>query len=213
MAALLTKGGAEVIAIDNNKELVESVRDDVTLAVCLDCTDEEALRAQAIDKVSVAIVGIGSDLETSSLTTVILKQMGVPHVIARATTSIHAQILSRIGADGIVNPEQESAERWRDKLLAPTIMERIAVAEGYSLVQVAAPKNFHDKTLAELNVNKKYSVLVVAIRRTVKQADSQGRETSRESVIAGLGPGDVILPGDVLTLIGSDEAIAKFPTA
>jgi trk system potassium uptake protein TrkA len=207
LATLLAEGGAEVIAIDRDREVVESVRDRVTLAVCLDSTDEEALKAQSIDRVAVAVVGIGTDLQSSALTTVILKQLGVPRVIARATSPIHAQILSRIGADGIVNPEHESAERWRDKLLAPTIIERIPVAEGYSLVQVAAPKGFHNKTLADLNVHKKHNVLVVAIRRVARED-----ELPRETVIPGPGPDDKVLPGDVLTIIGSKEAVDRFPT-
>ncbi len=212
LATLLSASGAEVIAVDSDRELVESARDKVTVAVCLDCTDEQALRAQGIDKVDVAVVGIGSDLESSSLTTVILKQLGVPRVIARAQTSIHGQILSRIGADGIVNPEHESAERWRDKLLAPTILERIPLAEGYSLVQVAAPKQFHNKTLEELHVHREYDVLVVAIRRTETKAGGDSGQAGRESIIPGPGPKDVILPGDVLTLIGSDPAVAGFPS-
>jgi len=213
LAVLLAEGGAEVIAIDSNRELVESVRDSVARAVCLDCTDEEALRAQGIDKVETAIVGIGTNLEASSLTTVILKQIGVRRVIARATTKIHADILSRIGADEIVNPEQESAERWGNKLLAPAVIERVAVAEGYSLVQVAAPSSFQNKTLSDLNVHKKHGVLVVALRRTVEKTDARGNKMSVESVVAGPGPDDEILPGDVLTIIGSDAAIEKFPTS
>ncbi len=211
LATLLAEAGAEVIAVDNNRELVESVRDEVTLAVCLDCTDEEALRAQGVDKVDVAVVGMGSNLEISALTTVILKQIGVPRVITRATTGIRAQILSRIGADGVVNPEQESAERWRDKLMAPAMLERIVLGEEHSLVQVEAPKSFHNKTLAELDVHNKYSVLVVAIRRSVKRTDARGNEVVREQVLSGPGPHDTVMPGDVLTIIGRDEAIEKFP--
>ncbi|MFW6133588.1 MAG: potassium channel family protein [Planctomycetota bacterium] len=211
LATLLSEAGAEVIAVDNDRELVESVRDEVTLAVCLDCTDAEALKAQGVDKVDVAVVGIGSNLEISALTTVILKQIGVPRVITRATTAVRAQILSRIGADGIVNPEHESAERWRDKLLAPAMLERIVLGEEHSLVQVQAPRSFHGKTLGELGVHNKYDVLVVAIRQTVERTDPRGKKVSQEQVIAGPGPDDKVLPGDVLTLIGRDEAIEKFP--
>ncbi|MBS3733508.1 MAG: TrkA family potassium uptake protein [Phycisphaerae bacterium] len=212
LATLLSQAGAEVIAVDNDRGLVESVRDDVTLAVCLDCTDAEALKAQGIDKVDVAVVGMGANLEASALTTVILKQIGVSRIIARATTSIRAQILSRIGADGIVNPEHESAERWRDKLLAPAMLERIVLGEEHSLVQVEAPRSFHGKTLGELDVHNAYDVLVVAIRRTVERTDARGKTVSKEQVIAGPGPNDTVQPGDVLTIIGRDEAIAKFPT-
>ncbi len=139
LARLLTEGGAEVIAVDRRKELIEEVRDDVTRPVCLDATDEEALRSQGIDEVDVAIVGIGGNFEAAVLTTVLLKQLGVSRVISRAASSIRARILSRVGADEIVNPEQESADRWRNRLVATNIVERIELAEDFSLVQMAAP--------------------------------------------------------------------------
>jgi trk system potassium uptake protein TrkA len=211
LARLLAEADAEVIAIDGKPDLVENLRDDVSLAVCLDSTDEAALRAQGIDKVDVAIVGIGTAFEAAALTTVILKQFGVPQIIARATTSTRGQILSRIGADHIVNPERESAERWRDRLLAPAIMERSVLAEGYSMVQANAPASFHGKSLAELAVGNRYKVLIVAIRRTVTETDSEGNEHERSFVLTAPGPDTVIEPGDILVVIGSDEAIESLP--
>lgn len=211
LARLLAEADAEVIAIDGKPDLVENLRDDVSLAVCLDSTDEAALRAQGIDKVDVAIVGIGTAFEAAALTTVILKQFGVPQIIARATTSTRGQILSRIGADHIVNPERESAERWRDRLLAPAIMERSVLAEGYSMVQANAPASFHGKSLAELAVGNRYKVLIVAIRRTVTETDSEGNEHERSFVLTAPGPDTIIEPGDILVVIGSDEAIESLP--
>lgn len=213
LARALADAGAEVIAIDRNRELVEAVKDRVTLAVCLDSTDEQALRAQGIGQVDVAIVGIGTAFEDSVLSTVILKQIGVRRVLSRATSSVRAQILSRVGADDIVNPERESAERWCSRLLAPAVLERTVLAEGYSLVQVEAPKGFHGKTLGELEVGSRYRVLVVAIRRTVEEPPAEGAAGSqRQTVITAPGPDSVVHPGDVLVLIGSDEAIEGFPT-
>ena len=201
LATLLTESGAEVIAIDMRMDRIEAIRDRVTTAVCLDSTNEQALRAQGVDKVDVAVVGVGTDFEASLLTTVILKQLGVPRVISRATNSIRAKILSRIDADDIVNPERESAERWGERLLEPRIRDRIALAKGHSLVQVSAPSNFHNKTLAQLDIGKKHKVLVVAIRR----ADLN------ETIISPPRPETPIEPGDVLTLIGADTAIEAFP--
>lgn len=213
LATLLVDAGAEVIAIDKRRDLVEALRDRVTLAVCLDSTDEDALLSQGIDKVDVAIVGIGTAFEASALTTVILKQIGVPRVIARATTSVRAQILSRIGADDIVNPEQESAERWRNRLMAPAIMERIELAEGFSLVQVAAPEKFAGKTLMDLNIRNKYNVNVVAIRRTAAENDEEGIKRTRQFVLSVPMADTTIESGDVLLIIGDNEAIRNFPAA
>jgi len=212
LATTLADAGAEVIAIDRNADIIQQVKDRVTLAVSLDATDEEALRAQGIDKVDVAVVGIGTSFEESVLCTVILKQIGVPRVISRATTSTRAQILSRVGADDIVNPERESADRWRSRLLAPAVLERSVLAEGYSLVQVGAPVSFHDKTLADLAVGTRFKVLVVAIRRTVEETGPDNTPVPRQTVISAPGPASIVHPGDVLVLIGSDEAIENFPT-
>ena len=211
LAMLLAEAGAEVIAVDRDRATVESARDRVTLAVCMDSTDEDALRAQGINNVDVAVVGIGSAFEDAALTTVILKQIGVKRVITRAATEIRAQILSRIGADEIVNPESESADRWNGRLIAPNIMERIELAEGYSLAQVKAPASFHDKTLEQLALRRKYQVNVVAIRRTIEETDEQGLKTRRQLVISVPMANTVVEPDDVLLLTGSDEAINNFP--
>jgi trk system potassium uptake protein TrkA len=210
LATSLADAGAEVIAVDRNRELVEDLKDRVTLAVCLDSTDEEALRSQGIDKVDVAVVGIGAAFEESVLTTVILKQIGVPRVISRATTVVRAQILSRVGADDIVNPEQESADRWADRLLAPSVLERTVLADGYSLAQVESPPSFHGRSLTDLAVGTRFKVLVVAIRR--RSEDAGGGAPAREIVLSAPGPNSVVQPGDVLVVIGNDDAIRSFPT-
>lgn len=211
LATLLADSGAEVIAIDRRRELVEAIRDSVTVAVCLDSTDEEALRAQGVDRVGVAVVGVGGNFEAAALTTVILKQMGVPHVITRGTTTIRGQILSRIGADDVVNPERESAERWCSRLLAPTIMERIELAEGYSLAQLPAPKAFFNKTLADLQVRKKYRVNVVAVHRSQEAPGAAEGKPEGHAVISVPMADTAIREGDVLLVIGNDDAIRALP--
>ncbi len=212
LAIELADAGAEVIAVDRDREIVEQIRDRVTLAVCLDATDEQALLAQGIDKVDAAIVGIGTNFEESVLTTAILKQIGVPRVISRAGTTIRGQILARVGADDVVNPERESAERWRNRLLAPAVLERSVLAEGYSLVQVEAPPSFHERTLGDLAIGSRYKVLVVAIRRAIDEPDADGKARPRQTLISAPGPDSMIQPSDVLVLIGADAAIEAFPT-
>lgn len=207
LAVLLAEAGAEVIAVDRQKELVDEIRDTVTLAVCLDSTDEDALRSQGIHKVDVAIVGIGSSFEANLLTTVVLKQLGVPRVISRATTDRRGKILSRIGADSVANPELESAERWRSRLMAPQIMERIELEEGYSLTRLAAPEAFFNKTLAELDVRKKHRITVAAIHRSSRDKNGADTTRPRSRLIKVPMPESKILPGDVLLVIGSDSAV------
>ena len=208
LAALLFEAGAEVIAVDRDRDVVDEVRDLVTTAVALDSTDEQALIAQGIQKVDVAVVGIGSSFEANLLTTVLLKQLEVPRVISRATSDQRAKILTSVGADSVANPELESAARWRSRLMAPQIMERIELEEGYSLTRLAAPEVFFGKTLLELDVRKKHLITVAAIHR----ATSDGKEGADEPrplarLIKVPMPETKIRPGDILLVIGSDAAV------
>ena len=212
LATLLADAGAEVIAVDSRRDLVDDARDRVALAVCLDATDAEALKSQGIDKVDVAVVGVGKSFEDNVLTTVTLKEIGVPHVISRATSRVRAEILTRVGADDVVNPEKEAAERWTNRLMAPSIMDRIELAEGASLVQLAAPESFFNKTLEQLDLRKTHKVNVVAIRRTVKHTDDDGQTAERQLVISVPAGDTAVKEGDVLILIGADEAIQALPT-
>ena len=125
LAELLSAAGQEVVAIDRNKAVVNEIAPLVTRAVCMDASNEEALRAQGIADVDVAIIGIGENFEAAVLATDLLKQLRVPQVLARSTTVTRAKILKRVGADRIVSPERETADRWRDRLLTPNMIEQI----------------------------------------------------------------------------------------
>lgn len=203
LAELLAQAGAEVIAVDRDTRPVEDIRDAVTLAVTLDSTDERALVSQGIDHVDVAVVGMGTDFEANLLTTVILKQLGVPRVISRAVTSNRGEILRRVGADALVYPEEESAHRWCHRLLGPRVMEQIPLAEGHSLAQIPVPAEWVNRSLADLGVRGKHNVNVVAIRRNVQEA--------APTVLEMPLPHTKLQAGDVLVLIGADADIAGLP--
>jgi len=206
LAKQLAAAGAEVIAADTDPGLIDKIRDDVALAVCLDATDEDALRAQGLDKVDVAVVGIGTAFESAALATSTLKGIGVPRVISRATTRTRAEILSRIGADDIANPEAESADRWCQRLVMPQVMEKIDLGGGHSLVQVRAPDAWTGKTLEQLDVRRKSKINVVAIRRLLPSADRGGGY-----VISTPLPDSRIELGDLLLIVGPTDAIESLP--
>ncbi len=200
LASNLSSAGQEVIGIDKDPTLVQEMRDRVTLAVALDATDEQALRAQGVDNVDVAVVSVGRDFQATALATVVLKQMGVPRVISRASTPVAAQILARIGADEVVMPEDESADRWTHKLVSPQFLKQIELDAGHSLVEMKTPKAWVGQTLAGLKLRAESGLHVVAIRGP-----------------SGDGAGPVRMPGpleplkaqDTLMLMGKDEDLAK----
>jgi trk system potassium uptake protein TrkA len=210
LAVSLTRGEAEVIAIDQNRDIVEEIRDEVTHAVRLDSTDEDALRSQGVDKVDVAIVGIGQSgrgFESSVLTVVNLKAMGVPRVYARAETIVQGQVLEKVGATEVIFPEIESAQRWAGKLITPQILDKIDLSPGYSLARIMAPDSFHERTVLDLQLRQKYGVNLVSIKR----GDNVEDRRQKEEVINVPLPDTIIYSGDTLMITGSDESLATLP--
>jgi trk system potassium uptake protein len=208
LAVSLAASGAEVIAIDRDKEVVEQIRDQVGQAVRLDSTDERALKSQSIDKVDVAVVGFGTGsttFETAILTVASLKAIGVKHVFARAQTQLAGQVFTKVGADEIIYPEIESAQRWAYKLIAPQVSDKIDFAPGYSLARINAPPSFDMKTVVDLQLRYKYNVNLISVKRIPRGV------RTKEEIISVPMPNTVIYAGDILMVAGSDADLAKFP--
>ena len=211
LAIALAMSGAEVIAIDKNREEIELITDQVSHAVRLDSTDEEALKAQGVDKVDVAIIGIGQGgggFESAILTVVNLRQMGIKQIYARSENLIAGQVFSKVGATEVIYPEIESAERWAYKLIAPQIGEKIDFAEGYSLARIKAPASFNGKTVMDLQLRQKYNVNLVLIKRG---ENSKQTKAEKGKIINVPMPSTVIYQGDILMVAGSDVDLAKLP--
>lgn len=211
LARALTSAGAEVIAVDRDAALVERIRDQVTLAVRLDSTDADALKAQGVHEVDVAVVGIGEDFESAALTVATLKELRVKRIIARAEREIQAEILRRVGADDVALPEAESALRWAHRLSLPNLTQYIELGEGHSIIYITAPRGFHHKTLKELALRNKYGVNLIALRRTMAlQAEPDAPTTTTATVVVP-DADTTILPSDVLVLVGSNESLSHLP--
>ena len=212
LAKNLAASGAEVIAVDRDRMIVEELRDQVTLAIALDATDEQALRVQGVDQVDTAIVGIGHNFEANALTTALLKSIRVRRVIARAGNAMQARILTRIGADAVVSPEDESADRWSHRLLSPFMIDHIELGEGYALVQMAPPTAWRGKTLAELNLRKHYNITVVAIKRLVESSSPTGVDTTNSRVVDVPMPTSRLTADDTLIIAGFDADLSTLPS-
>ena len=215
LAIALAMSGAEVIAIDKNRDQIELIRDQVSHAVRLDSTDEEALKAQGIDKVDVAIVGIGQGtgrgFESAILTVVNLKQMGVDQIYARSEGLIAGEVFSKVGATEVIYPEIESAQRWAYKLIAPQIGEKIDFAPGYSLARIKSPASFDGKTVMDLQLRQKYHVNLVAIKRDEHSKAKKSEKGDKGGIINVPMPNTIIYKDDILMVAGSDADLAQLP--
>jgi trk system potassium uptake protein TrkA len=201
LACELASMGVEVLALDRKPELVAAVADRVALAVCADATDERALRDNGLDAVETAIVSMGESFESTQLAVVLLKRLGVGRVLAKSSVPVRIDILKRIGADEVISPEREGAERLAQKLLAPGVVEFLSRVGGRSLVQVRAPAKWVGRTIGDLDVRRRYRVNIVAIRR----AAGSDAEVVHDLPV----PTDVIEVDDVLVLIGGEEEVQK----
>ena len=209
LAIALAMSGSEVIAIDRNRNEIDLIRDQVSHAVRLDSTDEEAMKAQGVDKADVAIIALGQEsFEAAILTVVNLRQMGVKQIYARAESLIAGEVFSKVGATEVIYPEIESAQRWAYKLIAPQIGEKIDFSPGYSLARIKAPPSFDGKTVMDLQLRQKYRVNLVIVKRG---DEAKARKNEKDSIINIPMPDTIIYAEDILMVAGSDLDLAKLP--
>ncbi|EPY2273702.1 potassium channel family protein [Clostridium sporogenes] len=188
--------GNDVLAIDSSEDIVQSISDSVTHSVQIDATDENSLRALGIRNFDVAVITIGSDIQASTMATLLVKEMGVKHIIAKANTEIHAKVLYKIGADRVVFPERDMGVRVAHNLVSTNILDYIELSPNYSIAEIVIPKPWHGKTLNELNIRANYGINVVALKR--------GEEINVSPVAE-----DTIESGDIIVAIGSEEDLTK----
>ncbi len=199
---LASKGG-QVIAIDNQEHLVEKVKESVSQSIVINSTDEEAMGQVPFEDVDTAVVAIGDNVEASILTTAILRKIGVPRIIARSITDIHMRVLLQVGADEVINLEINEGTRLAQKLISPDVLDNIPISENISMAEIATPKGFSGRTLAELDLRNRMTVSVVAIRKVELTVDEEGN-TIRGDRIQFPSPDDVLEETDVLLVVGEN---------
>ncbi len=167
-AKRLCEYGCEVLAIDREPELVQAVSNLVTQAVVADARDKEVLRALGAKDFECAIVAIGDDLGDSVLATMNLKELGVPYIVCKASDETHRQVLLKLGADRVVIPEQEHADRLAKHLSSPNVLDYIELSEEYGIIEIPTPKTWVGKSLKELNVRANLGVNIIAVEKNGK---------------------------------------------
>jgi len=194
VARSLVQESQGVLAIDLDPERLDKVRSEVDATSRTDTTDEAAMAALKLDRMSCVVVAIGVRASEASLLTVaILKDLGVPRIVARSFDKRHARLLLAIGANEVLNPEEESGERLAGRLVRPGVLDQIAFGE-VRVAEVEAPESFVGGSLAQLDLRSRFGVTVIAIQRG-------------DLVLANPEPEEPVESGDVLVLLGSDPAI------
>ncbi len=198
VARALYERGEEVLAVDRDPERVHEIRPFSSQALLADVRDRKALVQAGIAEADAAVVSVGQEMEASILVTLYLRELGLKRIVAKALTLDHAKVLKRLGAHEVVFPERDMAYRLAERLATPNVFERFAVSEGMSAVELAAPAAIVGQTLREAALRVRYGVTAVAIRK-------QGNQ-----VIAAPDGSEKVEQGDVLVVIGPDEAVRAF---
>lgn len=164
VAKELVNSGAEVIAVDSNENIVNTVASELPYCKCADTTDIEVLKRLGIANVDVVIVAMAGNIESSVMTVMLCKELNVPYVIAKCSDNMHFKILTKIGADKVVFPEKDSGIRMAKNLLSSGFVDVIELSKDVSMVELNMKKEWVGKTLLELNFRKKYSLNVIAVK-------------------------------------------------
>ncbi len=202
VARTLHAAGHEVLVVDRNEELVNAALSDengaaiATQALNLDSVDQNALRQAGIDQFPTVIVAIGHYFEASVLTTLNLKKIGCPEVIAKAISDVHGEVLAQIGADHVVYPEKEMGRIVAQQLMKTGFLHSMLLDTDHSVIEMIAPHPLTGHTLAELQLRPRFGISVLAIRHDDK-------------LNVNPLPSDRINQGDLIVVIGSHSDLER----
>jgi len=198
LARQLFEKGLEVIAVDKNRDVVQKIRDHSTKAVVADATDKDVLDSIGIDAEDTVVISFGEDLSASTLLTLYLREMQVREIIVKVPNEDYKRILLKVGASEAIIPEREMANKVARSIISPNVLEYLPISEDYTICELAPPTAFIGKSLAELDLRKKYQLQVIAIRDVLSESMQLVPRAS-----------SVIKDSDVLVIIGREEDIQK----
>ncbi len=196
LALELVKGGHQVLGIDNDDKIVQSLAGELTHVVTANTTDEETLKELGLADLDCAVVAIGADLEASILTTSLLLQIGVKQLWVKANSTAHGRILEQIGAHHVIFPEYEMGRRVAHMVTGESL-DYVQIDEDFVMVKSICPESFNDQSLAELKIRSTYKVTVVAVNHG-------------KGVYEPASPETVLKSGDLLVVAGGKKALSAF---
>lgn len=188
--------GQEVLAIDANAERVRELDIPGVYAVQGNATKKSALQEAGVQNVQSVVIAIGENIESSILATMICKELGVPKIITKAVNSVHADVLEHIGVSRVVFPEEDMGARLARNMVSGLLIDYIDLGPNISIMEISVPQSFAGKSLAQLQLRRKLSISVLAIKRD-------------EKVIASPHGEDVLHAGDLLVVLGARDAIER----
>lgn len=196
LATKLAQSGADVIGVDMDEERVRAFREYSEYAFVAKKLTKEVLEDIGIQDCDVAVICIGSRVETSILVTLNILNLGVPNVISKASSAEQGEVLRRLGAD-VVYPERDMALRTAKKILREKLVDYLSIGKDIEIIEIEISNKMINKTILELDLRKKYKLNVIAIRHD-EESDIEVR------------PDCILHEGDTIAVIGREENVTRF---
>lgn len=196
LAITLEKLENEVMVIDKDEEVINSIANKVTHSIICDVRVEGSLKELGLANFDICVVAIGSDYKTSIIATVEAKELGIPKIIAKATDSVQAMVLSKIGADRVIIPERDMGIRVANNISNSNILDSINLSDEYSLVEIAPIEDWIGKSIKESEIRQKYYINIVAVK-------------TQKGLEINIGADYVIKDSDILLVAGRNDRISK----
>ncbi|MFA1641521.1 TrkA family potassium uptake protein [Chryseomicrobium imtechense] len=193
----LIEQGADVMAIDIESERVDEFAPIATQAVVADTTDEAVLKSLGIRNFDHVIVAIGENIQSSILTTLMLKELGVKKITVKAQNDYHEKVLVKIGADNVVHPERDMGIRIANNILSNNVLDYLELSDEHSIMELIVNSKLAGNTLIDLDIRAKYGINIVAIKRG-------------DSIIVSPQADEFLQVNDILIIIGADVDINRF---
>jgi trk system potassium uptake protein TrkA len=198
LARSLFEEGKEVIGVDRNKERVQRLQEFCSYAMVGDATDKSLLDSLGIEKDDTVVVSLGDNISASVLVTLYVKDLDVQNICVKIISEDHGRALEKIGASEVIFPERDLAKKMGKSLTHPNLIDYLPLTEEYTIVEIAPPKQFIGKTLAELRMRSKYNINILAVRGLVP-----------ETMTMNPGGGFTVKDSDILLALGKPEDIEK----
>mgnify|MGYP001323146917 CR=1 FL=1 len=198
----LVEEGHEVIGVDNSLELANALQDDLTHTICMDTTNENAMRQLPVADADHVIVTIGEDIGASIMTIALLKKLNARHIIGRAISALHQTVLEVMRVDEIIHPEADYAHRLANRFTIKGALDAYNIGDLYEIVEIAVPAKMAGKTILEAAFRQHYQVNVVTILRQMTTSPLIGQEKITRESLGVISPDTVMRADDVLVLFG-----------
>ncbi len=210
LAERLTMMGHEVIGVDMDPHKVEDLKQSVAGTICLDSREPSALNALPLKETDAVFVTIGEDFGTSIHVIALLKQNNVKRLIGRALSPLHKTVMEAIGVDEIIMPEREYAEMYASRIEMSGVSKSYIVDDTHAIMEVPVPKLFVGQTVEAINVDENFSLLLIAIKRTVTEKNLLWLTRETEKLLEKFDEQTTLQEKDILLMFGKLDDFKKF---